>query len=287
MERERAEVHEVPGMQPGPVTVLVVGALERVHLIVDALRAHACEVEVLENVKRVADECEQHWPEVVVLDIANTRRAEALDALDWLRRAAMLPTIVVTQPDDVDARLRALSLRADDAVAPADPREIVARIALLVRRSRTRQSNVRPLGDLVIERAGRRVTRRGRDAALTQRELEVLEVLVERPGRVVSKEELLDRVWNERRRSTNAVEAQISGLRRKLHELGPPIIHTAHGEGYVFRPAVVVDLSRRSHMISERERLVREREEAVAMRARLLRQMEQQMTRRREAQQQD
>jgi DNA-binding response OmpR family regulator len=273
---------EVSGSEvsPGPVSVLVVGALDRVRFVADALREHSCEVDLLENVKRVADECEQHWPEVVVLDIALARRDDALEALGWLRRAAFLPTVVMTQPDDVDARLRALALRADNTVAPTDPREIVARVAILARRGRGRRALVHPLGDLVVTHEGRRVSRGGRETSLTQRELDVLEVLVERPGRVVSKDELLERVWK-RRRSANAVEAQISALRRKLHELGPPVIHTAHGAGYVFRPAVAVNVANRAQMISERERLVREREEAVAQRTRLLHQMAQ-MGRRRE-----
>jgi DNA-binding response OmpR family regulator len=262
------------------VRVLVVGALERVGAIADALTAHLCDVEVLENVKRVADECEQRWPEAVVLDVEDGSRTEALDAFEWLRRSAMLPTVVVTEPHDVTTRLRALTLRADDTVFPTDPREIVARVALLVRRRRGRGAIAQPLGDMLIERDGRRVSRRGNDIALTQRELEVLEVLVDRPGRVVSKSELLDRVWRATRRSPNAVEAQISSLRRKLHAIGPPVIHTAHGEGYVFRPSVLSDGARRTQLISERERLVREREEAVALRARLVRELEAQAAQR-------
>jgi len=187
---------------------------------------------------------------------------------------------VITDPADVDARVRAITLRAEDAVAPADPREVVARVAVLARRSRMRMPERRPLGDLTVDHDGRRVTRRGGSAALTQRELQVLEVLIARAGRVVSKDELLDEVWAGKPRSLNAVEAQISALRRKLHELGPAIIHTAHGEGYVFRPAVEAEPRQRSHLILERERIVREREEAVARRAKLLRQLEEQFQRR-------
>jgi DNA-binding response OmpR family regulator len=260
--------------------VLVVGALDRVRFIVDALREYACDVDLVQNVKLVADECEQRWPEVVVLDVEPMHRVEALDALDWLRHSASLATIVMTQPDDVDARLRALELRAVTTVAPTDPREIVAHVALLARQGRARRNTAQPLGDLVISHDGRRVTRRGKDVSLTDRELAVLEVLVERPGRVVSKEELLRRVWKTRR-TTNAVEAQISGLRRKLHEVGPPVIHTAHGAGYMFRPAVALNTSSPARQIAERERLVREREEAVAKRTRLVHQMEAQMSRRR------
>jgi two-component system OmpR family response regulator len=187
--------------------------------------------------------------------------------------------VAITEPSDVDARLHALRLGADEAVAPVAPRELVARVALLVHSHARNMPSVRALGDLVIDEAGRRVKRRGKVVSLTQREVQVLQVLTRTPGKVLSKDELLRLVWGDQHRSLNAVEAQISALRRKLHEIGPPVIHTAHGEGYVFRPSLAVDTRQRATMIGERERLVREREEAVTRRTKLLRQMEEQVRR--------
>jgi DNA-binding response OmpR family regulator len=259
-----------------------VGAPEALRDIVTALRDHSCTVDTTDDPKVVPDRCDEHWPDAVVIDVAGSMRVIALDALDWLRQCANLPVVAMTEPADVEARLLAVKLRADDTVSPTDPREVVGRVAAMVRRSRLAHPQAQPLGDLSIDRNGRRVARRGSSATLTQRELQVLEVLVERPGRVVAKAELLDRVWGSKRRSVNAVEAQISALRRKLHDLGPPLIHTAHGEGYVFRPSVVGEARPRAYMIAERERLVREREEAVARRTKLLRQLEDQVTQRAE-----
>jgi len=260
------------------VIVLAVGAPDRIDGAVRALREHACEVRIEDDAKLVSDRCDESWPDVVVLDVARETRLAALEALDWLRRSAMLPVLALTEPDDVEARLRSIALQCDDAMSPVDPREVVARVAVLVRRRRARGSMTDPLGDLSIDSDGRRAMRRGRWTALTHRELQVLLALTERPGRVVSKEALLDRVWAGRQRSVNAVEAQISALRRKLHELGPPVIHTAHGEGYVFRPSIAEQRDH-SHLLAERERLVREREEAVARRTRLLRETEEQYRR--------
>jgi DNA-binding response OmpR family regulator len=268
------------GQPAGPVRVLVVGDPEALRGIVVALHEHSCVVDSTDDPKMVSDRCDEHWPDVVVLDVTKSNRDAALDSLDWLRRSANVAVVAMTERGDVDARLRALTLRAEDTVAPTDPREIVGRVAVLVRRSRFRRTEMQPLGDLLIDRNGRRVSRRGNAVVLTHRELQVLEILVERPGRVVSKEELLARVWDGKQRSLNAVEAQISALRRKLHEIGPPVIHTSHGEGYVFRPAVATETGQRSHLIAERERIVREREEAVARRTKLLRQMEEQFARR-------
>jgi two-component system response regulator TctD len=275
-----AEAHDATPTIAGSVRVIVVGAADAVSDIVAALRDHSCTVDVIDDPKLVSDCCDAHWPDCIVIDIAAATRVAALDAVDWVRQYANLPVVAMTAPADVDARLMAVRLRAEDTVSPTDPREVVGRVAALVRRSRLRRPEARPLGDLIVDHEGRRVARRGNMAMLTQRELQVLEVLVERPGRVVGKEELLDRVWGTTRRSVNAVEAQISALRRKLHEIGPPVIHTAHGEGYVFRPSVAVESRPRAHMILERERLVREREEAVVRRAKLLRQLEEQVTRR-------
>jgi DNA-binding response OmpR family regulator len=264
------------------VHVLVVGETGRVRSIVAALQEHSCSVDLSDNPKLVSDRCDVRWPDAVVLDVTTARRTAALDALDWLRRFANVPVIAMTAPGDVDARLRALTLRAEDTVSPTDPREVVGRVAALVRRSRLRRPDLKPLGDLIIDHDARRVSRRGNATALTHRELQVLEVLVEQPGRVVSKDELFERVWGRSGRSLNAVEAQISALRRKLHDLGPPLIHTSHGEGYVFRPSVATEGPQRSQLMAERERIVREREEAVARRTKLLRQMEEQFTRRKD-----
>jgi DNA-binding response OmpR family regulator len=258
--------------------VLVLGDDTRMDDAVAALRHEGADVVVAKPVA-VADTCATALPDAAIVEVTEPIRREALEALEWLRRQAVVPVLAVTEHSDVDARLRALRVGADDAVAPVAPREVVARCALLLFLRTRNAPAVRSLGDLVIDAAGRRVKRRGKVVNLTQRELQVLRTLTEAPGRVVSKEELLHRVWGDQQRSLNAVEAQISALRRKLHEIGPPIIHTAHGEGYVFRPTVGVDQKERSMMISERERLVREREEAVARRAKLLRQMEEQVRR--------
>jgi two-component system OmpR family response regulator len=262
--------------------VLVVGTEPRVAPIVAALRGQGCTVHVGDAPARVAEYCDAAWPEAVVIDGVGSARDAALGAVEWARRSANLPVLLMTEPADVEARLRSLALRADDTVAPTAPEEIVGRVAAMVRQRRTQRPDAQPLGDLSIDREGRRVTRQGNAAGLTQRELDVLEVLVERPGRVVSKEELLARVWPDKGRTVNAVEAQISGLRRKLDAMGPPVIHTAHGEGYAFRPVTAKEGGGRPPTLdlAERERLVREREQAVARRADLLRQLEDEVARR-------
>jgi two-component system OmpR family response regulator len=262
------------------VTVLVVGDRERTGEIVAALKAHACEVHLGDDPGQLSHYCDRVWPDAVVMEARAPYRRAALDSLEWARRLGRLPVVLITEVDDVDARLRSVTLRADDAVAPAAPLEIVGRVAALVREARRRGHEIRPLGDLTVDREGRQVSRRGTATTLTHRELQVLEVLIERPGVVVPKDVLLDRVWSRQGRSPNAVEAQISGLRRKIDSLGPPVIHTAHGEGYVFRPSVADEVRQGSAAMDERERAVGEREEAVARRTKILRHLEENAARR-------
>ena len=139
------------------------------------------------------------------------------------------------------------------------------------------------LGDMTIDWGSRTAIRDGRTIEFTGREVDVLRVLVENIGRPVAKTTLLARVWDGADRSENAVEAQVSALRRKFDDAGAPnVIQTVFGTGYMFTPVPRRrgddDAARRQ--LAERERALREREEAVARRTRLLRRMEQELGRR-------
>jgi len=91
-------------------------------------------------------------------------------------------------------------------------------------------------GDLTVDLAQRSAVRNGKRVALTPREVSLLVTLIERSEQPVTKQELLTAVWGAQARSQNVVEANVSSLRRKLHALGPPVIHTLHRAGYIFRP---------------------------------------------------
>ena len=132
--------------------------------------------------------------------------------------------------------MRALELGAvDHLVAPFDVSEGAMRIELLVQRRRAGHESEVVAGDLTVDTAVRTVTRSGQVVALTPRELDLLLVLIQSRGRAVPKQDLLKTVWNGDNRTLNVVEANVSSLRRKLHGLGPPVIHTVHRSGYVFR----------------------------------------------------
>jgi two-component system OmpR family response regulator len=138
----------------------------------------------------------------------------------------------------VDARIRALELgAADHIVAPVSVRESVLRVDHLLAHRRKNRSGRIEVGDLTIDAAQRTAVRNSELVRFTPRELALLLMLVQRRGEAVTKRELLSTVWHGQARSENVVEANVSALRRKLHALGPPLIHTVHRRGYVFRPA--------------------------------------------------
>jgi DNA-binding response OmpR family regulator len=149
-----------------------------------------------------------------------------------LRRDAPPRILMLTAAGNLDDRVRGLEIGADDYLPkPFAMAELIARIQALGRRPSAVRLPVIEIGDLQID-SNRRAARRGHhDLALTRKEFGVLEILAAEPGRVVSSEELLEKVWDEAADPfTNAVRITIMTLRRKLGE--PPLIETVVGVGY-------------------------------------------------------
>lgn len=140
--------------------------------------------------------------------------------------------LMLTASGSLDARVEGLLIGADDYLPkPFAMAELHARIHALARRGVTAASPVLASGDIFLEPARRVAQRGGRELGLTRKEFGVLEVLLAAQGRVVSAEELLERVWDEHADPfTNAVRITIMTLRRKLGE--PAVIETVIGVGY-------------------------------------------------------
>jgi DNA-binding response OmpR family regulator len=139
--------------------------------------------------------------------------------------------LMLTAAATVASRVDGLNLGADDyLIKPFAFEELVARVRALARRP-PGAAPVTMRGDLVLDRARRRVSRAGRPVSLTRKELGILEELVLADGAVVSAEDLLDRVWDENADPfTRTVTVTIARLRRKLGE--PDLIETVVGSGY-------------------------------------------------------
>lgn len=176
--------------------------------------------------------------DLVVLDLSlpGLDGAAVLKALRG--RGGTSPVLVLTARGAVDERVRVLDLGADDYLTkPFDFRELEARARALLRRSAGEATNALVCGDIAIDRAGRSVTVAGVPVEMTRRELILLEILAARPGRVFSKDELLDRLFGLDESPTfNAVEQYVARVRRKLGA-SEVQIRTLRGLGYQLTPA--------------------------------------------------
>jgi DNA-binding response OmpR family regulator len=148
-----------------------------------------------------------------------------------------LPVLVLTAMGELDDRVAGFDQGADDyLVKPFAMAELVVRVRALCRRGIAARPALAVHGDLQLDVARHRVTREGVLLSLTAKEFAVLEVLLERPGDVVSRTELIERCWDELNEpSSNVVDVLVAQLRRRL---GPPdVIETVRGVGYRVGPA--------------------------------------------------
>jgi two-component system OmpR family response regulator len=171
--------------------------------------------------------------DLLILDLG-LPRMHGLEVLRKLRsRGSTLPVLILTAADAVEERVKGLDLGADDYMAkPFSLQELEARVRALTRRGMGGASSTIRHGPLVYDQAGRVATIDGRMIELSARELGLLEVLLQRAGRLVSKDQLVERLceWGEEV-STNAIEVYIHRLRKKI-EKGPIRIATVRGLGY-------------------------------------------------------
>ena len=181
-------------------------------------------------------------PDAIVLDMM----LPDFNGLEVMRRIRTeqpdVPVIFLTAKDALEERIGGLTAGGDDYVTkPFSLEELIARLRGLLRR--TGATTARPgsqlvVGDLVLDEDSHEVSRGGEDIQLTATEFELLRYLMRNPRRVLSKPQILDRVWNyDFGGQANVVELYISYLRKKIDANRPPMIHTLRGSGYVLKPA--------------------------------------------------
>jgi DNA-binding response OmpR family regulator len=174
----------------------------------------------------------RHQIRIVILDI----RLPGIDGFDvarLVRSRSDVPILMLTARDEEPDRVAGLELGADDYLTkPFSPRELVARMKAVLRRTDGRRAeNVLTLEDVVLDRNAREVSVEGRAVELTTKEFDLLAMLIENPGVVVSRDQLLDRVWGMTYPGgTRTVDVHVAQLRRKLGK--PELIRTVRGAGY-------------------------------------------------------
>lgn len=175
-------------------------------------------------------------PDLVVLDLM-LPDADGLDVCRYLRsepRLAAIPIIMLTARSDETDRIVGLETGADDyVVKPFSPKELVARIRAVLRRRDTKSvSGTIAIGTLVIDPEHFQVTVAGKPVELTATEFRILEVLARQPGRVFSRDQLIEGVWGyDKPVIDRVIDTHIRNLREKLGEAGSAI-RTVRGVGY-------------------------------------------------------
>ncbi|HWY01533.1 MAG TPA: two-component system response regulator TcrX [Mycobacterium sp.] len=181
-------------------------------------------------------------PDVVVLDVMLPDMS-GLDVLHKLREEnPQLPVLLLTAKDAVEDRIAGLTAGGDDYVTkPFSIEEVVLRLRALLRRTgvTTVDSGAQlVVGDLVLDEDSHEVMRAGEPISLTSTEFELLRFMMRNSKRVLSKAQILDRVWSyDFGGRSNIVELYISYLRKKIDNGREPMIHTLRGAGYVLKPA--------------------------------------------------
>jgi len=174
----------------------------------------------------------RHQVRIVILDI----RLPGIDGFDvarLVRTRSDVPILMLTARDEEPDRVAGLELGADDYLTkPFSPRELVARIKAVLRRTDGRSAeDVLTLADVELNRNAREVAVDGQPVELTTKEFDLLATLLENPGIVVSRDQLLDRVWGMTYPGgTRTVDVHVAQLRRKLGR--PELIRTVRGAGY-------------------------------------------------------
>jgi two-component system OmpR family response regulator len=227
-----------------PVRALVVDDEQSISELVSmALRYEKFDVRTAASGQSAVAQAKEFQPDIIVLDIM----LPDFDGLEVMRRIrvdnADVPVLFLTAKDSVVDRVVGLTAGGDDYVTkPFSVEELVARIRGIVRRSlmatEVREDPEISVGDLVLNEETYEVFRGATRVDLTATEFELLRYLMRNPKRVLSKSQILDRVWSyDFGGRSSIVEIYISYLRKKIDTLGPSMIHTVRGVGYVLRPA--------------------------------------------------
>jgi two-component system OmpR family response regulator len=233
-----------PGQRPGgsQVRVLVVDDEPSLaELLASVLRYEGWDVRTAATGASAVRMARQFKPDAVILDVMLPDFG-GLEVLKRLR--AEQPGICVlflTARDAVEDRVAGITAGGDDYVTkPFSLEEVLARLRGMLRRAgaaRARQGTELAVADLTMDEDAREVRRAGQLIELTATEFELLRFLIRNPRRVLSKAQILDRVWNyDFGGQAHVVELYISYLRKKIDAGREPLIHTVRGVGYVLKP---------------------------------------------------
>jgi two-component system, OmpR family, response regulator RegX3 len=227
---------------PGRRTILMVEDEESITVpLSEALAREGFDTEVAQTVAEALELAGRIGPDLVLLDVM-LPDGSGYDVCRELRRDSRVPIIMLTARGEETDRIVGLELGADDyIVKPFSAREVAARIRAVLRRAGesapAQQDGPLVVGELRLEPGRRSATLAGEELELTRKEFELLELLMREAGSVLTRERLIDEVWDMNWfGSTKTLDVHVSGLRRKLGDdpAAPRFLHTVRGVGFRF-----------------------------------------------------
>jgi two-component system, OmpR family, response regulator RegX3 len=215
--------------------------------LAEALDREGFDTRVAGTVAAALEAAGEQMPDLVLLDVM-LPDGSGYDVARTLREQSKVPIIMLTARGEETDRIVGLELGADDyIVKPFSAREVAARIRAVLRRTGdaasaapAERSGAMEIGALNLDPARREAKFEGTDLELTRKEFELLELLMREAGNVVSRERLIDEVWDTNWfGSTKTLDVHVSSLRRKLGDdsQSPRFIHTVRGVGFRFASA--------------------------------------------------
>ena len=212
--------------------------------LAETLAREGFDLEVAPTAAAAVDAAARLRPDLILLDLM-LPDGSGFDVCREVRRSSQVPIIMLTARGDEADRVIGLELGADDyVVKPFSAREVTARVRAVLRRT---AAGARPegdadepleVGDVRLDPATRSVTRAGTRVDVTRKEFDLLRLLMRSAGSVVTRERLIDEVWDVNWfGSTKTLDVHVSGLRKKLGDdsAAPRYIHTVRGVGFMFR----------------------------------------------------
>lgn len=205
--------------------------------IAATLQKERLDVHIADNGEDGLDEALSRSYGLVVLDVM-LPKMDGWEVCDEIRQAGITtPILMLTARDSIDDRVKGLEGGADDYLPkPFDARELTARVRALLRRDAVHRTGKIEIDDLTIDTNAKTVERDGIPIRLTPREYSLLVALARNEGRILTREVILEDVWNNEESLDNTVNFHITSLRRKIDVVSDrKLIHTVHGFGYTLR----------------------------------------------------
>ncbi|MDQ3706332.1 MAG: response regulator transcription factor [Chloroflexota bacterium] len=221
-----------------PARVLVVDDEEIiVEMLTMGLNYEGFEVSVARTGYEALEQARSARPDIVVLDVM-LPGIDGVEVCRRLRGMSDVGILMLTARGEVEDRVVGLDSGADDyLVKPFTFRELLARVGAILRRKGVNLQQALRVGDLVLDRQTRRVTRGGKPVELTPREFDMLELFLTHPRQVFSRDVILNRVWGyDYYGDTNVIDVHIRHLREKLEDENRDLIRSVRGVGYSLEP---------------------------------------------------